>query len=148
MTHFIKSILFVLFGTLSLSAAEPEKFFPVMPWNDIPNDRAVIDKIKECGFTVAGFVSPETLKTCRKAGIKGIVYDARIHNFDWRKVDETVARSNVAKAIRAVRKNPAVYGYYLVDEPTAGDFPGLATVSSLVRQEAPGKWPYINLLPN
>ena len=148
MNCFTKSILPVLFITLSLSATEPEKFFPVMPWNTAPTDRAVIDKIKECGFTVAGFVAPPTLKLCRKAGIKGIVQDPRIYNYDWTHVDEKIARSNVVAAIRAVRKNPAVYGFYLRDEPGTSYFTGLATVASLVRQEAPGKWPYINLFPN
>jgi hypothetical protein len=45
-------------------------------------------------------------------------------------------------------KHPAVYGYYLRDEPPAGYFGGLAKVSALVRELAPGKWPYINLFPN
>jgi hypothetical protein len=41
-----------------------------------------------------------------------------------------------------------VYGYYLRDEPGADAFAGLATVAMLVRELAPGKWPYINLFPN
>jgi len=43
----------LLLVTLPLAAADAEKFFPVMPWNSVPNDRAVINKIMECGFTVA-----------------------------------------------------------------------------------------------
>lgn len=139
----------LLAAAFRLAGAEPEKFFPVMPWNSIPNDRATIEKIKECGFTVAGFVSPETLETCRKAGLKAIVSDARINNFDWANLNMDVAHSNAAvRAIQAVRKNPALYGYYLRDEPSAGFFPGLAAMSSLIEQEAPGKWPYINLFPD
>ncbi|HWF18108.1 MAG TPA: hypothetical protein VG754_02530, partial [Verrucomicrobiae bacterium] len=37
---------------------------------------------------------------------------------------------------------------YLRDEPSADFFPGLAAMASLVQQEAPGKWAYINLFPD
>jgi hypothetical protein len=97
---------------------------------------------------VAGFVSPETLETCRKAGIKAIVSDPRIRDYDWTRFDEKTARSNALRAINATRKNPALYGYYLRDEPNARFFPGLAAMTSLIQQEAHDKWAYINLFPN
>jgi hypothetical protein len=40
-----------------------------------------------------------------------------------------------------------VLGYYLIDEPHASLMPGLGRVSKLLREEAPGKWPYVNLFP-
>ena len=69
-------------------------------------------------------------------------------NYDWTKVDPAIARSNVTSLVKQVNKLPAVYGYYLRDEPPAGFFPGLATVASLIHEMAPGKWAYINLFPN
>ncbi len=125
-----------------------EKFFPVMPWNYVPNDKQVVQKIKECGFTVAGFAAPATLKTLQAAGLKGIVQDPKIYNYDWTKVDPKVARSNVVAAIKPLAKNPAVYGYYLRDEPPTTFFPGLSSVASVVHELAPDKWAYINLFPN
>ncbi len=152
MNYFTKNIFrgigTILLAALPLSAAESEKIFPVMPWNSAPNDRAVIDKIKECGFTVVGFVLPETLETCRQAGIQAIVSDTRIKNYDWTRLDEKTARSNALPAITAVRDNPALYGYYLCDEPGVSSFPGLAAMAELVHQAAPDKWAYINLFPN
>ena len=41
-----------------------------------------------------------------------------------------------------------MFGYYLRDEPGTAMFPGLAKVAGLVRELAPGKWPYINLFPD
>jgi len=128
--------------------AQETNFFPVMAWNSVPNDLAVLKKMRECGFTVAGFVPPKTLKLCRKAGLKAIVSDPRVSKYDWTKVDDQVARRNVTSLIKEVGKNPAVYGYYLRDEPGANLFPGLAKVASLLREQAPGKWAYINLFPN
>src|SRR5262245_30974405 len=101
---FLCSTLLIL-SNLVPHAAEPAKFFPVMPWNYAPNDKKVLAKIRDCGFTVAGFVTPKTLETCQKLGIKGIVQDPRIYNYDWTKVDPKITRSNVLAAVKAVRKN-------------------------------------------
>lgn len=145
----MRKLLTILLCAAALSTlAGTNDFFPVMAWNGVPPDLAVIKKMKECGLTVAGFVTPATLKLCRKAGLKGIVSDRRVSGYDWTKVDPQLARSNVLSLIKEVGRNPAVYGYYLRDEPTAGYFPGLETVASIIREKAPGAWPYINLFPN
>jgi hypothetical protein len=128
--------------------AQPTNFFPVMAWNSVPADLAVLKKMRDCGFTVAGFAPPKALKLCRKAGLMALVSDARVSGYDWTKVDDQVARRNVTSLIKEVGKNPAVYGYYLRDEPGAALFPGLAKLVSLLREKAPGKWPYIDLFPN
>jgi hypothetical protein len=133
---------------ISATNQTEQPFFPVMAWNHAPNDIAVLKKMKECGLTVAGFVYPGTLDACQSVGLKGIVYDARTAGYDWTQVDATIARSNVTSLVAETGKHPAVYGYYLRDEPPAGYFQGLATVASLVREMAPGKWAYINCFPN
>ncbi len=140
--------LIFVFAPLLSFAANETNFFPIMPWNSIPNDPAVLRKIRECGFTIAGFVPPSALTNCEVAGLKTIVSDARVGGYDWRKVDESVARSNVTSLIREIGKHPSIYGYYLRDEPPAGFFPGLEKVASVVRELAPTKWAYVNLFPN
>lgn len=139
---------FVLVAALPIHAAVSDVFFPIMPWNEVPDDPAIIGKIKECGFTIAGFVSPEALTTCQKVGIKGIVYDPRIYHNDWAKLNMATARQKALPAIVAVRKRPALYGYFLGDEPGAGSFPGLAIMTALVREAAPRTPAYVNLFPN
>jgi hypothetical protein len=129
-------------------AEEAANFFPVMAWDHVPNDAAVIKKIRECGFTVAGFAAPAVLDACHAEGLKAIVSDARVGGYDWTAVDAVVARKQVTELIAEVRNHPAVYGYYLRDEPPAGFFPGLAAVSQVIQEQHPGAWPYINLFPN
>lgn len=119
-----------------------------MAWDAPPNDLAVLQRMRECGITVAGFVPPAGLDNCQKAGLKAIVADARVSGYDWQSVDAEVARQRVTELIGEVRNHPAVYGYQLRDEPTAAFFPGLATVASIVKEQHPGAWPYINLFPN
>ena len=133
---------------LPATAAADTNFFPIMAWNWAPNDLAVLQKMRDCGLTVAGFVRPDTLDACQAAGLKAIVSDARTSGYDWAKVDEAKARRNVASLVAEVSQHPALYGYYLRDEPNAAMFPGLAKVADLIRELSPGKWPYINLFPD
>src|SRR3984957_9539288 len=125
-----------------------EAFFPVMAWNSAPNDPAVLKEMKDCGLTVAGFVAPGTLDACQAAGLKAIVSDKRVSSYDWTAVKPEVARSNVTSLIAEVGRHPAVYGYYLRDEPGADFFPGLARVAEVIHELAPDKWAYINLFPD
>jgi len=131
-----------------LAAAADEGFFPIMAWNHAPADPAVLAKMRECGLTVAGFVSPKNLDLVQAAGMKAIVSDPRVGDYDWTNVDAAKARKNVESLVTEVGKHPAVFGYYLRDEPPASYFAGLEKVASAVRELAPGKWPYINLFPN
>lgn len=133
---------------LAANAFADTNFFPIMPWNHAPNDPAVLKRIKDCGFTVAGFVAPGTLDNCEKAGLKAIVSDARTSGYDWSQVDAATARTNVESLLAQVGQHPAVFGYYLRDEPNAGWFPNLEKVAGPIRELAPGKWPYINLFPD
>ncbi|MDQ6632503.1 MAG: hypothetical protein M3Y82_12245 [Verrucomicrobiota bacterium] len=138
-------VLLVFVFIISLQA---EEFFPVMAWNAAPNDPAILEKMRECGLTVAGFASTNTLDACHAAGLKAIVSDPRAGGYDWANVDEKIARTNLTSLVADVGKHPAVYGYYLRDEPTSSFFPGLAKVSSILHELAPDKWAYINLFPN
>jgi hypothetical protein len=128
--------------------AATEPFFPIMAWNSVGNDPAVLKKMKDCGLTVAGFVAPKTLDACQAAGLKAIVSDKRVSGYDWTAVKAEVARSNVTSLIAEVGRHPAVYGYYLRDEPGANFFPGLAHVADVIHELAPDKWAYINLFPD
>jgi hypothetical protein len=141
-------MIMIASDALSLEPAPATNFFPIMPWNSAPNDPAVLKKIRECGFTVAGFAAPSTLDACTAAGLKAIVSDARTSGYDWAAVDEAKARQNVSNLVAEVGNHPAVFGYYLRDEPTAPWFANLEKVASVIRDVAPGKWPYINLFPD
>ena len=142
--------LTVLIGVLAFeaSAAETNAFFPLMAWNWAGSDPAALKTMRDCGLTVAGFVSPKDLDACREAGLAAIVSDPRVSRYDWRNLDDTVVRQNVASLVTEIGAHPSVYGYYLVDEPGSALFPGLARVAAVVRELASGKWPYINLFPN
>src|SRR5579863_9958006 len=147
MTFFIRllvsGLLAAIVPGLMGAAATDTNFFPIMAWNSVPNDPAVLDKMRDAGLTVAGFAAPGTLDACQAAGLKAIVSDPRCANYDWQHVDPARALTNIASLVAEVGHHPAVFGYYLRDEPPAAFFSGLAKVADLLRQFAPGKWPYI-----
>ncbi len=123
-------------------------FFPIMAWNWAPTESAVLQKMRDAGLTVAGFVPPSALDACAAAGLNAIVSDPRISGVDWLRVDAAQARSNVQQVVAETAAHPAVLGYSLRDEPHSALFPGLGTMASLIREMAPSKWPYINLFPD
>jgi hypothetical protein len=148
----IASIFFSTFSHHLLrgetTTAAETNFFPLMPWNSPPNDPAVLKRIRECGFTMAGFVAPDALDACQAAGLKAIVSDARVSGYDFTSVDDLKAKSNVVSLVSQVGTHPAVFGYYLRDEPDLSLFPGLEKVAAQLRAAAPDKWPYIDLFPD
>ncbi len=131
-----------------LPAAGEAPFFPIMPGSRVPNDLAVLKRIKDCGFTVAGFVAPETLDACQRAGLKAIVLDPRSSSYDWMRVDEAAARNQIGGLLSEAGNHPATLGFRLCDEPAASWFPGLAKVVSIFRELAPNQTAWVNLFPD
>lgn len=121
--------------------------FPLMAW-DYVDDPKVLESMHECGINSVAFVRPQMLDACRRFDIKGIVFDERIAGNVWSKpFDGDRFRANLAELVKEVGNHPALYGFHIKDEPSASDYPELAKAVSAVKQLAPGKWPYINLLP-
>lgn len=123
--------------------------FAILPWGWTPGDKEALREIRECGFNLAGFVRSEHLDLVRAAGLKAIVSDPSTHVGDAEAAfgDEEIRR-RVEALIKRVGRLPAVYGYYLRDEPSAAVFPGLARWSRAIEAAAPGAAAYINLFPN
>jgi hypothetical protein len=134
---------------LAIGAAKGDSdFFPIMAWGGIPADPAALKQMKDCGITVAGLASPKQLDACAAAGLKALVNDPRAQGYDWQNVDEAAAKKNIASLVAETGNHPAAIGYYLTDEPNVALFAGMAKVVAAIRAAAPGKIPFINLLPN
>lgn len=139
--------------SISIQSAEspqtyPTNFFPIMAWNHAPNDPAILSKMHDAGLTIAGFAAAGTLDAVQAAGLKAIVSDARASDYDWTDVNEAKARERIKSLVAEVGQHPALFGYYLRDEPNANAFGGLGKVASILRESSPDKWPYINLFPD
>jgi hypothetical protein len=125
------------------------KDFALLPWGHTSGTSHTYELIRECGFNLAGFVAPEELDLVQQAGLKAIVHDSSVSLSDAAvNLDEAEITSRVQSLVNRVNSHPAVFGYYLRDEPGYPLYPGLARWNAAFDRLAPGKLAYINMLPN
>ncbi|MBR4519752.1 MAG: hypothetical protein IKO65_12205 [Victivallales bacterium] len=156
--------LFALFCLLCLvlTAAERPRpgdaeWFPICAWGmnkahaPGPLTQEVFDTMAECGITIAGFAnSREELDLIHNAGIVAWIIDDDFHGIFWKGYDgEEVDWWDAAQKVAAkYADHPALYGYYIVDEPKLDHFPIVAEASTVLKLADPGHERYINLNPN
>ena len=127
------------FAVCAASQAAPSRFvqdrFAIGFWVPPPPEETTLKRYREiadANFTLViggfGVGAAKQLEVCRRCGLKAIV-----------------------RAEGPVEKWPdtdACWGYMMVDEPGAGAFPDLAKRADEIRRKHPGRFGYINLLPN
>jgi len=132
-------------------------FFPIFPWDPqrgwdgTTRHTQGLEAIAACNFTVAGFVEPDDLPACEALGLSALLYDPAFCQGaqpDWASLSQDEADDVIRGWMAHGGDSPAVYGFFIYDEPGANDFPALARAVDAVRRLAPGKLAYINLFPN
>ena len=136
-----------------LLAVEPNQL-PILGWGWLNWVPGVAEKpefyreMQECGFTIAGFVSNDAqVAAARAAGMQVIIWHRDIAQVDFRNPAPDAWREKVKAVVDKYADEPAVWGYYVKDEPELADMAGVAAMCQLVRELAPGKEPYANLYP-
>jgi hypothetical protein len=130
----------------SLSA--PEQPFPVLAWAGVPENQTTPERYREladCGFNVnfSGYSSADAnaraMDVGNAIGVKVMVSCPEL-------------RADPEATVKRFKDHPAHGGYYLRDEPGAGDFAELAKWAERIRAadgESDAKRPcYVNLFPN
>lgn len=127
---------------------KPEEF-AILPWGWTPGDPDALRQIRDCGFNLAGFLAPEHLDLAAEAGLKCIVSDRNSHVGD---AEARLERKEIDRRVKALVKragaHPALFGYYLRDEPGAKVYPGLKKWAAAFHKAHPSALAYINLFPN
>jgi hypothetical protein len=62
-------------------------------------------------------------------------------------LDNAAQRAKLDALITRVRNHPALYSYFITDEPSAAAFPALGKLVAYVRERDPAHLAYINLFP-
>ncbi len=133
--------------------------FPILPWDVLHgwkppfrNPKHGLESIAGCNFTLAGFVAPGDLPLCEKLGLAAIMAPTKGGDEPWfgkwRDMTDEEIDQTVKQMVEAAGDNPAVLGYFIMDEPGAPAFPALAKAVAAVKKYAPGKLAYINLFPS
>ncbi len=131
--------------SFSNSARNDGEGLPVMAWYSIPAEDATLERyqeLAECGFNInfSHLHSLNELQTsldlAQQAGVKVMAM-----------CDEL--ESDTDSAVAAIKDHPALYGYFLRDEPLPVSFPELAAWAGRIKKADGGKHPlYLNLFPN
>ncbi|MCE5259610.1 MAG: hypothetical protein LLG44_11235, partial [Chloroflexi bacterium] len=104
--------------------------YPILPWDPqhgwdgVISQRAQsIESIAECNFGLAGFIERRDIELCRSCGLRGILYDPTVlpNQLNWKELSDRQLDEMMQRWIADTADDPAVYGYYLKDEPGAAD---------------------------
>ena len=125
--------------------------FPVSFWVAPPADLERYREVAECGFTVVPVPAenPESglyaLDLAQQVGIQAVIVDPRIHRdlpdqADWERTVEAV--------VRDYGDHPALYGYFVTDEPHLRHLKNLRRIAEALHDLDPAHVPLINLFPD
>jgi len=147
-TQIIPLVLVVACVAFAAEGPDVLGFFPIMPWSGTTGTAEDLSRMAECYMSICGFCRADQLDAVAAAGLVGIVQDPRL-NYDWGgTIDVTQMREKIRSLVSEVGDHPALFGYYLRDEPSAEMFDNLALVADELRKEDPEAAAYINLFPN
>ena len=128
------------------AAAEPawRVGLPIVTyWAGPPMSDALADQMAQGGWNLV-WCSEKDLDVVQRHGLRGQLQDpllapASLENPDTKaKLDALISR---------IRKHPALYAYFITDEPGAQQFAGLGKLVDYLRQRDPAHLAYINLFP-
>ncbi len=142
---FLSFLLSSCAGNTSCTGGGAKEEFPILAWYSIPAEDATLERyqeLAECGFNInfSQLHRLDDLKVsldlAQQAGVKVMA-----------SCDELESATD--SAVAAVKDHPALYGYFLRDEPFPVSFPELAAWAERLKKADGGEHPlYLNLYPN
>ena len=132
---------------------DPEQF-TISYWAGPPPHFASLERyreIREANFTLAfppswGVTDEDNRKMldyCQQVGIKAVIHAGLPHAIGG----SADAKAKIDAVVAKFADHPALFGYHIVDEPSAAAFDGLAEVVAYLKEKDPKHPGFINLLP-
>lgn len=112
-------------------------------WAGPPMTDKVASQMADGGFNVV-WCSEDELDVAQRHGLRAQLRDGLLSPAT---LDDPARRRKLDALITRVRKHPALYSYYITDEPSAAEFPGLGRLVDYLRERDPAHLAYINLYP-
>jgi len=104
---------------------------------------AVARQMAEGGFNLV-WCSENELDVAHRRGLRAQLRDGLLSPAS---LDDPARREKLDALIDRVRRHPALYCYFITDEPSAAEFPGLGKLVAYLRRRDPAHMAYINLYP-
>jgi hypothetical protein len=105
---------------------------------------AVAQQMVEGGFNLVWCGSEKELDVARRHGLRGQLTDGLLTPAS---LDDAQRRAQLDALIARVSKHPALYAYFITDEPNASQFAALGKLVAYLREHDPQHLAYINLFP-
>ena len=112
-------------------------------WAGPPMTEATARQMAEGGWNLVWCQANE-LDTAHQLGLRAMLHDGLIAP---ESLDDPVKRQQLDELVAQAKTHPALYAYYVVDEPNASRFPALGKLAAYLREQDPAHLAYINLFP-
>jgi len=104
---------------------------------------AVARQMAEGGFNLV-WCTEQELDVAQRHGLRAQLRDGLLSPAA---LDDPARRGKLDALVARVRNHPALYSYFITDEPNAAEFPGLGKLVAYLRERDPAHLAYINLYP-
>lgn len=104
---------------------------------------AAAQQLVDGGWNVV-WCGEKELDVAQRHGLRGQLTDGLLSP---ESLDDPAKRKELDALIERVRKHPALYCYFITDEPDTSRFPGLGRLVAHLRELDPAHLAYINLFP-
>jgi hypothetical protein len=103
----------------------------------------VADQMKKGGFNLV-WCDEKSLDVAQRHGLRAQLQDALLNPAS---LDDPARKEQLDQLIARVSKHPALYDYFITDEPGAAQFAALGRLVKYLRERDPAHLAYINLFP-
>jgi hypothetical protein len=104
---------------------------------------ATAKQMAEGNFNVV-WCRADQLDNVQKHGLRGMLRDGLLAPAV---LDDPAKRAQLDALITRVKTHPALYAYYLIDEPNSSRFPEFGRLVAYLREKDPARMAYLNLFP-
>jgi len=112
-------------------------------WCGPPMTDATAQQMKDGGWNVV-WCGEKELDVAQRHGLRAMLTDGLLTTAS---LDVPAQRAQLDAFIDRVRSHPALYCYFITDEPNAAQFPALGKLVAYLRERDPAHLAYINLFP-
>ncbi|MHB9034387.1 MAG: hypothetical protein ACYC6L_15245, partial [Anaerolineae bacterium] len=125
--------------------------FPISFWVQPENTYENWKTVAECGFTVVPVTATsvkdglQVLDWLKEFGIYGMIHEPRVNAL---MTEKRGWKDIVQEVVDAYHGHPALWGYYVTDEPGYERFENLAKIIKAFQKADPEHTAFINLFPN
>jgi len=112
-------------------------------WAGPPMTEATAQQMAEGGWNLV-WCDETQLDTAQKYGLRGQLVNGLLSP---QSLNDPNRKEQLDALIERVKAHPALYSYFLTDEPNAAAFPALGKLVAYLRERDPAHLAYINLFP-